>query len=90
MNNDSCYNSGKFRIPALPNSHFETMLEIISDREAVIEGCSGIIEYNDTTVSVNCRSMIITFGGFNFSIKALTADSVCVTGKITDINFSSR
>lgn len=75
-------------MPALPNPHYEPLIEIYSDREAVIEGCAGILEYNDSCVSVNCRCFVLNFKGFNFCIKSNSKDSITIYGKITEINFS--
>lgn len=76
-------------IPALPNPHFEPIIELFSNREATIEGCAGILEYTDTYVSINCKSYVVNFKGFNFSIKSNPDFGITVNGSITDISFSS-
>ncbi len=78
----------KNTLPPLPNPHFEPVIELISNREATVEGCSGVIEYTDTIVQVNCRSFVLTFNGFNLSIKSSSKDIITVTGQISDISFS--
>lgn len=78
----------KNKIPALPNPHFEPIIELISNREAVVEGCSGIVEYTDSSATLNCRLFQLSFTGFDICLKALSGDSVCVTGNFTDISFS--
>lgn len=77
-------------IPTLPNPHFEPLIELISNREAVAEGCCGILEYNDCCIQINCKTYIISFKGFNLTLTALTNDTVSVKGKITDVIFSER
>ena len=81
-------NNLKSLVPALPNSHFEPVIELISNREALIEGCKGIVEYNDTLATVNCKSILVTFEGFNISLKNLTGDIFSVSGNFTNITFS--
>ena len=75
-------------IPALPNPHFEPIIELISNREAIIEGCNGIIEYDDCTATINCRIYLLTFDGFNICLKMLSKDCISVTGNFTNISFS--
>lgn len=77
----------KNSFPALPTPDFEPLTELISNREATIEGCEGIIEYKDTFVSVNCRNFTVNFSGFNFRIRSNSKDSITVSGCITDIKF---
>lgn len=76
-------------LPPLPNPHFEPLIEIISDRQAEIEGCNGIIEYNDSYVSVNCKSFIIGIKGENISIKSNAKDCITINGKLDSLCFSS-
>jgi len=74
-------------IPAVSGSHLDPYIGITADKEAVVEGCKGIVEYTDTIVSVNCKSFIVHFRGFSLSIKSLSKDCIAVTGTITEINF---
>lgn len=79
----------KSYIPPLPNPHFEPLIEIISNREINIEGCLGIVEYNDTFVSVNCKVFLINISGFGLCIRSDNKDSILISGEIAGINFSS-
>lgn len=75
-------------MPALPNPHFEPIIELTSDREAVIEGSLGIIEYNDCIATINCRIFLLTFEGFNICLKTLSDDCISVTGRFTSISYT--
>lgn len=77
----------KALLPPLPVPSIEPVIELTSNREAIIEGCSGIVEYNDCTATVSCKSMLITFEGFDISLKTLTGSCICVTGNFTNISF---
>ena len=71
-------------IGALPNfTHFE----MNSNREVVVEGCRGILQYDENIIKVNMDKMITAFYGRNLSIKCLSADSLIVEGFITSIEF---
>lgn len=83
--------SGKnsITLPPLPNPHLEPLIELISDRQAEIEGCNGVVEYNDQLVSINCKRFILTVTGNNLTIKANTRDSITINGKFNTICFSA-
>lgn len=75
-------------IPTLPNPNFEPLIEITGNREAIIEGCCGIVEYNDSAATVNCKAFMITFEGFDICLKSLSCNCVSVKGSFTNIYFS--
>lgn len=75
-------------IPPLPNPHFEPLIELISNREATVEGAYGIVEYNDCIATINCRTYLLTFEGFNICIQTLSKDCISVKGKFNNISFS--
>ena len=75
-------------IPALPNPRFEPIIELTSNREAVIEGCLGIVEYSDCIATVNCKYFLISFEGFGICLNTLSKDCISVTGSFTKISFS--
>jgi len=75
-------------MPALPNPHFEPIIELTSNREAIIEGCHGIVEYNDCVATVNCKAFLLTFEGFDICLKSLSDNCISVKGRFTGISFS--
>lgn len=62
-------------------------IEISDNNEAVIDGCSGILEYSDNIVKLSAGKMAIKFFGRGLEIKALTKDSAVVSGFIMNIEF---
>lgn len=76
----------KMQMPggAMPNcAHFE----MNSNREVSIEGCKGILQYDENIIRINTGKMVTSFLGRNLSIKCLTPDSLIVQGFITSIEF---
>ena len=74
------------------NSFTEFLLpdiKISSDREAIIDGCYGVLEYNDTSVRINCKNLIIKFTGINLCIKTISEQQYTVKGKINCVEFLS-
>lgn len=69
--------------PAQMASH----MEINGNREAIVEGCGGVLEYGDDVVRVKAGKQTVRFTGRGLVIKCLTADSLVVTGFIMGIEF---
>lgn len=58
-----------------------------ANKQALIEGCKGVVEYNDSTVKLNCGKLILKFAGENLSIKALSLEQIRVSGEILSLEF---
>lgn len=64
-----------------------THMEINGNTEAVVDGCSGVLEYDSSVVRIRTGKLIVRFTGRGLVIKCLTADSLIVTGFLTGIEF---
>lgn len=64
-------------------------IELAGNREAVVEGCQGILEYDENIVKLAAGKMSIKFTGRGLQIKVLTHDSAVVDGFISSIEFIS-
>lgn len=64
-------------------------MELNGNREVVIDGCRGVLEYDDTVVRINTGRMVVKFSGRGLSLKCLTPDSLIVEGFILMIEFIS-
>jgi sporulation protein YqfC len=62
-------------------------LELNGNREAVVEGCCGVLEYGGGVVRVRTKRQVIRFTGRGLVIRCLTADALVVAGYITGIEF---
>ena len=73
----------------LPSGLFAGLahLELSGNREAIIEGCKGVLEYDENLVRINTGKMIIRFLGRNLTIRNLTEDSAVIEGYITSIEY---
>jgi len=63
-------------------------MEINGNQEVIVDGCSGVLEYDTDVVRIKTGKLIVRFSGRNLVIKCLTADSLVVTGFLTGIEFS--
>lgn len=62
-------------------------IELAGNREAVVEGCQGVLEYDESVIRLSTGKMSIRFLGRGMQIRVLTHDSAVVEGFITNIEF---
>ena len=63
-------------------------MELSANREAVLEGAKGVLEYSPQRIRVNTSGMIIVFSGRDLDLKCISESSLIIAGYITDIAFS--
>ena len=64
-----------------------TQIELLGNSEAVVEGCKGILEYDDNIIRIAIHKMEVKFSGMDLSIKSLNSESVIIEGQISGIEF---
>lgn len=64
-----------------------TQIELLGNNEAVVEGCKGILEYDDTVIRISIHKMQVRFTGMDLTIKSLNSESVIIQGEISGIEF---
>lgn len=64
-------------------------IDLISNKEATLCGCSGVVEYDENNVKINCGDIIACFSGTELSIKALSVEELIVSGEIVRIEFTN-
>ena len=62
-------------------------IELCGNREALIEGCKGILEYSDCSVAINTGKLTVKFCGSDLTITTLQDGSTEIKGTITCIDF---
>lgn len=62
-------------------------LEMNGNREIIIDGCKGILEYDENVIKINTSDIILSFIGRNLSIKCMTSESLIIKGYIVSIEF---
>ena len=75
----------------LPNGTLSgaARVELSGNRRAVVEGCRGILEYEEGVIRLNTGSGIIRFMGRELGLSCMTEDSAVVTGFILSVEFMS-
>lgn len=66
-----------------------SQIEILGNNEAIIEGCKGILEYEEDIIKLNLGKMSVKFFGRNLTVKCMNNDNVILNGFITNIEFNN-
>ena len=64
-------------------------LELSGNHRAVVEGCRGILEYEEGVIRLNTGSGVIRFTGTDLSMSCMTEVSAVVVGSILSLEFLS-
>ncbi len=74
----------------LPQSAFDgyAQIDLISNTQATIDGCKGIIEYSENKISLNLGKICAEFCGTNLGINTFEDGQAVLNGKFTTINFT--
>lgn len=75
------------RLPSLPPVDNAPCIELSGNREAVMEGSRGVLEYTPDTVRVNAAGMIVTFRGRELDLRCISPSALIIGGFITGIEF---
>lgn len=65
----------------------KSQIELISNKEAVIQGTKGIIEYSDELIRVSLEDFEVQFYGQKLNIECLSQDSLEIKGIIYRIEY---
>lgn len=62
-------------------------IELLGNREAMIEHCQGVLEYDDKVVRIKAGKLVVRITGRNLMLKYMTGDGIMVEGYFTSIAF---
>lgn len=94
MKNDYKFNSAKQK-PKINLNVGDLMLcgvriEMISNKELLLEGCTGVLQFNDNYVKLGVKNGNIILYGKNFDICGFEEKTVTVKGIIDSVEFCVR
>lgn len=69
------------------NDIYRCKVETKFNREVVIDGCKGVIDYSDQTITINVDKGIVTVDGVNLTLYSLEEGYVIIRGTICNISF---
>lgn len=64
-------------------------IEACGNREIMVDGCKGVLEYNDCCVRLNTGRLIVRISGCSLTITMLRNGQAVICGDITGVDFSS-
>lgn len=63
------------------------IFEMRGNKEIVIEGSKGVIEYTDELIRINTSLGLVCFSGRNLNLKCITSGELIINGFILSIQF---
>ena len=64
-----------------------SQIELISNREATVDGCMGILEYSGEIIRINTGTTVVKFSGRDLNIRSMSEKNVWITGYILSVEF---
>lgn len=91
MKNDCKFISpkGKSKIKLSHTEIFssDSRIEIFSNRELILEGCSGVLQFNDDYIKLALKSGNLILYGKGFDISGFSEKTITVRGFIESVEF---
>ena len=78
----------KRRLFELPPVSDAPCIEFSGNREVVIEGSRGVLEYSTDCVRVNTSCMIVTLNGRALNLRCISDSALIIDGFITGVEFT--
>lgn len=63
-------------------------MELSGNRELLIEGSKGVLEYTCDTVRVNTGGMILTVAGRELNLRCISESALIIDGFILSLSFT--
>ena len=80
----------KERKTVVPDLHLnEAKIEMLSNREIIVDGCKGVVEYGENFIKLNIGELSLDVAGIDLVIESFDGGVAIIRGKFTDINFFS-
>ena len=64
-------------------------IEMQGNREIIIDGCRGILEYDEDRIKLNAGSLVITFQGSGLVIKTYSENQTVLAGEVVGLAFEN-
>lgn len=63
-------------------------IEMLGNGEAVVDGCKGMLEYNEDGIALNAGACVLRFTGRNLTIRAYSESQTEIHGDIQSVEFT--
>lgn len=65
-------------------------IQLLDHNELSVEGCAGILEYEENIISMRLRKINCTITGLSLSIENFSNGNIVITGRFHSISFEER
>lgn len=65
-----------------------SLIQLTGNRSAVVDGCDGIVDYDDEKVILRAGRFTVRFLGRNLKLKRLTESSAVIEGFISAVEYT--
>lgn len=65
-----------------------SLIQLTGNRTAVVDGCDGIVDYDDEKVILRAGRLTVRFLGRNLKLKRLTENSAVIEGFISAVEYT--
>lgn len=73
-----------------PDLHLnEAKIEMLSNREIIIDGCKGVVEYDENLIKLNIGELTLGIAGDEMLIDSFDSGVAVIRGKFAEISFVS-
>ncbi|MEG0854252.1 MAG: YabP/YqfC family sporulation protein [Angelakisella sp.] len=62
-------------------------VELLQNRQAVVDGCKGVLEYSDSCIRLSSDRLILRFTGKGLLLRTFNSTSAIVEGQIATVEF---
>lgn len=62
-------------------------IELLQNRQAIVEGCKGVLEYSEECIRLGSDRLIVRFKGRGLLLKTFNSSSAIVEGQIDSVDF---
>lgn len=63
-------------------------IELSGNREAIVEGCCGVLEYSDNIIALNTGKLTVRICGCDLTIVSMQNGQAIIKGIITGLDYS--
>ena len=77
----------RFQLPQMTIN--EPKIEMSGNREIVIDGCKGVVEYGENLIKLTLGERVLTLYGSELVIASFDSGIAVINGQIGDISFVS-
>lgn len=67
----------------------EPKIEMLGNREMIIDGCKGVVEYDEAIIKLSLGEYVLSLSGDNLLINSFDNSVAIISGQICEISFVS-